>query len=549
MPTYEITAPNGKKYRVTGEGSAEDAMAHFQQRYADATKPAEYDPSSPEFQSKYGALSTMSALDRFRAGAGKAFVDIGRGAGQLVGAVSNDDVQASRESDAPLMATGMGRAGNIVGGIASVAPTAFVPGANTVAGATVIGGIYGALQPSVSGGERLQNSAVGAATGGASQYIGNKIATWASQRLSNRAAAAANRQAQNAVRDMTLAEARQAGYVVPPSAVNPTWTNTALESLPGKAATAQQASANNQQVTNSLVRKGLGLPENAPLVPETLDALRANAGKVYEAVKGAGRIFSDFDYVDDLANIKSAVEQVAKDFPGANVTANKEITDLVESLLVNDIDSSSAVEMVKMLRANAKGNLSALAAADPSKRALGSAQREAAGALEDMIVRHLNATGKGGLAGAFDNARQLIAKTYSVENALNESTGNVIAHQLGNQLKRGKPLSGEFETIARFARAFRPYSQEVLAAPGLSNLDASVGAIGAAATGNPAALAYPFARAAARSTVLSGPYQNALARPNYAPGTTVNALLGGAREVGWRAGIPGAVLGVDAVQQ
>jgi len=30
MPTYRITAPDGKTYRVTGEGSADDALKHIQ---------------------------------------------------------------------------------------------------------------------------------------------------------------------------------------------------------------------------------------------------------------------------------------------------------------------------------------------------------------------------------------------------------------------------------------------------------------------------------------------------------------------------------------
>jgi hypothetical protein len=346
---------------------------------------------------------------------------------------------------------------------------------------------------------------------------------------------------------MTLTEARKAGYVVPPSAVNPTAANAVIESLPGKAATAQQASYRNQQVTNSLARKALGLPENEPLVPETLEALRANAGKVYEAVKSAGRIAVDFDYIDDLAGIGDAVERVAKDFPDLNIQSGKEVSALVDGLLVEGFDSRSGVELVKKLRADAAANLSVSVGNDPAKKALGAAQREAAGVVEDLIERHLQATGKGDLAKAFDGARRLIAKSWSVQSALNESTGNVVASQLGSQLRRGKPLSGELETIARFARAFRPYTQELMTGSGVSNLDAAVTA--AASMVNPAALAYPVGRAAARATVLSGPYQNMLARPNYAPGTTVNALLQGIRQGGRNAAIPAAVLGVEAVQQ
>lgn len=47
MPTYQITAPDGRKFRVTGEGTAEEAMAQIQQRYqpqeADATVADRFD--------------------------------------------------------------------------------------------------------------------------------------------------------------------------------------------------------------------------------------------------------------------------------------------------------------------------------------------------------------------------------------------------------------------------------------------------------------------------------------------------------------------------
>ena len=32
MPTYRVTAPDGKTYDVTGNGTAEEALAHIQQQ-------------------------------------------------------------------------------------------------------------------------------------------------------------------------------------------------------------------------------------------------------------------------------------------------------------------------------------------------------------------------------------------------------------------------------------------------------------------------------------------------------------------------------------
>ena len=107
--------------------------------------------------------SGMNGLEKFVAGYGKAGVDLARGIGQLwPGLVSRKDVEESRRLDKALMDTGAGTAGNILGNVAALAPTAMIPGANTITGAGVLGAVTGALQPSVSTEETLRNAGVGA---------------------------------------------------------------------------------------------------------------------------------------------------------------------------------------------------------------------------------------------------------------------------------------------------------------------------------------------------------------------------------------------------
>ena len=545
MPTYQITAPDGRTFRVTGEGSSQDALAHFQSQYQapQAAEPeAAPDPSAGGGTLQLGpidtGIKTPEVVDRALAGAGKAFADIGRGAGQMLGLTSEADVAESRRLDAPLMNTAAGKVGNVVGNIAASVPALAVPGANTVVGAGVIGAGLGALQPTVEGESRVKNAAIGGAVGAAAQGIGGKVSQWAQSKLASRTANAATSQAQNVVRDATLKEARKAGYVVPPATTNPTATNRIAESVAGKAATHQSAALKNQKVTNRLVRQELGLPDGAPLTKTTLKGIRDTEGKVYQAIKGAGRITTDNDYVDDLIKLSDSVDEIAKDFPELNLGANKEIQELTDNLLKDSFDSSSAVELVKQLRKNASSNLSFAAAADPGKRALGTAQREAAGAVEDMLVRHLKSTGKGALAAKFDAARVKIAKTYSVEAALNEGTGNVVATQLGTQLKKGKPLSGNFETIAKFAQAFPEAARELKSSAGVSALDAMTAVAGGSML-NPALYALPAGRIGMREALLSRAGQAAAATPSYKPGSTVNALLQIAK-AGKRAALPAA---------
>jgi hypothetical protein len=138
--------------------------------------PREYRPDSPEFQAKYGPISGMSGVNKFRAGYGKSAVDLARGTGQLIGAVSREDIQRSRELDAPLMATGAGKAGYVTGAIANTVPAAFAPGANTLGGAAVLGTGLGLLQPSASTGETLGNLAFGGAGGPAGLLSGRGLA-------------------------------------------------------------------------------------------------------------------------------------------------------------------------------------------------------------------------------------------------------------------------------------------------------------------------------------------------------------------------------------
>lgn len=116
--------------------------------------------------------SGMGFLDKFNSGMGKAFTDIGRGAGQMVGmGPSAEETRENRRLDAPLMKTGAGTAGNIAGNIAALAPLAVVPGANTVAGAGAMGILAGGLQPTETGGQRLVNMGAGGLLGAGVQGV------------------------------------------------------------------------------------------------------------------------------------------------------------------------------------------------------------------------------------------------------------------------------------------------------------------------------------------------------------------------------------------
>lgn len=137
---------------------------------------------------KNSAIEGMSGIEKFNAGMGKAVYDLGRGAGQLTGYLDQKDIDEARKLDAPLMKTSEGSWGNVTGNVLSSVPAAFVPGANTAVGASLIGAGMGALQPTSEGESRINNAAIGGAAGLAGYGLGkglNKAVSAASNKVSS----------------------------------------------------------------------------------------------------------------------------------------------------------------------------------------------------------------------------------------------------------------------------------------------------------------------------------------------------------------------------
>lgn len=264
----------------------------------------------------------------------------------------------------------------------------------------------------------------------------------------------------NAARDATLAEGRDAGYVVPPD-------TSMFRGLAGKAALRQEAIVRNQEVTNSLARKAVGLPDDVPLTPGALEQKRSQLSAPYKAL--------------------SAI----------------------------DPEAATVLQQIRETRAEANGWYKAYDR-DPKPPYQKRAERLSAKAdsLETYLDEIAVNAGKPELVPAMKEARKNIAKTYDVERALNKGDGNIDAHIIGNMFDNGKPLSGELKTIGKFDQAFRRYTTEAsrIEAPGGSALTpiAATGlGMGGHATGlgwAPAGVA--LAGGPARSLLLSDLYQS-----------------------------------------
>jgi hypothetical protein len=272
----------------------------------------------------------------------------------------------------------------------------------------------------------------------------------------------------------TLKESIEAGYVVPPNLAEPSTINAIIESFSGKQATGQLASVRNQNVTEKLVREALGLAEDAPLTKGALEQIRKVEGGAYKAV--------------------------------GNLSPKAEMD----------------LEALKQARNDAQGWFNAYnRSASPADLAKAKDFRDTAEVLELQLESHAQNAGKPELIPALRDARKQIAKTYTVERALNNATGTVNARVLGRLYEKGKPLSDGLDVVGKFASGYPAVAQapQQMGSPAAHNLRAMAGMLagggGAALLSNPAGLALgaiPFAApAAARSIMFRSGAQQALA--------------------------------------
>ena len=493
--SVEVTSPEGKPlvqenpvWASTGGGAA-------------MGKPRTIDRTNVQ--------SEPRPLESALAGATKSLLDVPVSAAQLAtgGNLGTSQLaqslgnQANAYKEANPISYGAGRvAGMVAPAMAGAGAIGQIPSfakAAPLVQNTVLGAASGALTPEETGKtgvemykEQAKQGAIGAGLGAALTPL---------QKL----AGVLRGPEQPAQMAGAIEKAREAGYVIPPTQARGDITNRLMEGIAGKATTAQNASAKNQEVTHKLVAKSLGLPEGEVILPEVLKDLRQTAGQAYSKLENIGTITPGKEYLEGLNKIAGKSLKSQEGFPQAKVSP---IIELVDSLKSKSFDSASAIAMISDLRNTSN---KAYAASDKD---LGKAAKDAATLLEDTIEKHLETTKATDLLKDFRDARQLIAKSYSVEKALNPASGTVDARQLAAQLKRGKPLSEELKTVAQFAGQFPKAAQvteKMGSLPQISPVDMFAGGLASLLT-SPAALAGVAARPALRAAALSEPVQNRL---------------------------------------
>jgi hypothetical protein len=421
----------------------------------------------------------MSAFERGRAGFGKAFADIGRGAQQLVG--MNTDSEESRKLDAPLMSTTGGTVGNIAGNIVPALATMAIPGANTYTGAALAGGVMGALQPTIEGESRINNTTLGAGLGLAGQGVGNLVGR----------AIRPIQSAQDPARQALVQQA--ASRNIPLSVGQATGSRplqimeSVMEDLPFTSGRQLAAKQTQREAFNRAVGSTFGASDNA-ITPEVAGAARTRIGQTFTDLSSRNSL----NVTDDVVTRLGQIQAEASRFETGDVA--RVVSNRIDELL-SKVDGNGRIPgdayrkfdsaLGRTMRSTSNGDL---------RHSLGEVRSVVRGAMDESISAADQS--------AWQGARREYANLMTVAPlAARSETGDIsgrtllaAANQSNKNAKFGSP--SELATLGRVGRAFvadqipnsgtaqRQFYRDLLTSGGKAGLGAGAGAGVAAATGN-----------------------------------------------------------------
>jgi len=397
---------------------------------------------------------------------------------------------------------GIGTLARPVSQLGKTIQQAFTANAPTQAAAATGGGLGQAATQELGGGAVAQTLAgLGGGLAGAG-LVRPKAIGLSTQQL------------QNANRDETLKLGRDAGYVALPTDVGGSKIGRFLEGVSGKFKTEELASARNQQVTNSLTKKYLDLPDDVPLTSEVLENARTSVYPAYEAIANTGTI--SLGNNNPFSSIVTGINKVT----GGKNALMQNVPDTYS------IDAATAIQRLKELRSDGSAYLRSgtnIMKPNPKEVLRGNRYLAEANKLEKAIENHVVKLGQPELINQFRDARRYIAKTFTVEKALNPQTGVVDAKKIAKQLDQGVPITDELALVGKYAKAFPKTTKVVAEAPApFSAVDFYGAGAGAGVdylTGLTALSLLAPGRIASRYGLMTQPGQRLLATPQYTPRT------------------------------
>ena len=299
------------------------------------------------------------------------------------------------------------------------------------------------------------------------------------------------------------------GATLPPTQVNPSILNSILEGISGKQTTQQVASIKNQAVVNTQARKALGLADDVEITPQVLQDYRSVKGQAYDALRANPNYYADKPFLNDI-NAKFAEIQKR------GLVKSGDELNLLNELKQLRFDGDGLVEKIKVLRSDSDVNFRS---DKPDQIRLAQVQKFAAKQLEELAERNLTKFNQPDVMSNFRQARQDIAKSYTIEKALNAATGDVSGAKLGQRAAAGKMVPSELQALADAAASYSKAFQNpavIGSVPYISPLDLATAAIASASTANPMVMGAALTRPALRAGITSGMYQR-----NMLPNTQV----------------------------
>jgi len=425
MPVYEITAPNGSTYQVEGDGTEEEALAHFQSTYEDA----------PVAQAPKQLGMVASAVKRI----------------------------TDEWNDYPGYVKSALRGGaRGVAGLPNMLADTAVRGANTLG----LSGVPEQDLPSNRFKRFLDQAGLPVQPGIANQLVemtgetlGGMYGTpgigTATQAMPGRYPPM-RPNAQEYAQQVGL----QAGYKLPPTSVKRTAFGNILESLASPAKLKEELTTDNQLVRNALMRREagdfaaqqsgnvvLGMRPNEVLTGKGLtDNISAIWNEAYKPlINNPVRVPLNSTF---YRNIRSIIKDTA-----GNPASPEFRTDIASRLnrLAQTYNSDDILQTIKALRSDADDIARSTAKKDT---AMARALSEAAGALEDRLSTVLRQRGNPAAYNDFVAGREQMAKLATIRNATLDPTGNVDAASLANRIKKGLPTTGNAYTSGMFSANF-----------------------------------------------------------------------------------------------
>ena len=222
---------------------------------------------------------------------------------------------------------------------------------------------------------------------------------------------------------------------------NPTATNRMLASAAGDQLDTSIAKA-NVGAPERIVKRDLGLPEDARLNLDTLETLRSSLATPIEELKSIGNLPISGQVTSKLQGLK--LDEVVSE--GA-----KKVNNRIDKLITNLEEGTNATRLWNIIRVLRSEANKGLQSTDIKTNNMAAAKLKMANTLEGAFDEHLTNIGNTELLGKVRDARAKLAKTYAVERMLDVAKERIDTTKLAGVVKSDNALTGDLAKLADVA--------------------------------------------------------------------------------------------------